>query len=107
MARFAAIDPGEELVSYQIDSLDLGGIVPQYPVAQLVLNLREQPLEVGFPCGGADVTEAGGEDALLAKILEARTAGATVMNVSLRSDSLAHYLDQLAGIAERVAPRVG
>lgn len=68
---------------------------------------RETPLDVGFPCGRADVTQPGGEDALLDEVGRAREAGATVLNVGVKSDSLSHYLDQISGIAERVAPRVG
>lgn len=67
---------------------------------------RDTPLEIGVPCGQADVTAPGGEDALLDEVGRAREAGASVLNVRVRSDSLAHYLDQIAGIAERVAPRV-
>ena len=70
---------------------------------------RSEPFDVGLgPAASADVARPGGVDVLVDGVARARDAGATVINLGVaRSDSLAHYLDQLEIIAERVIPRFG
>ncbi len=69
---------------------------------------RETPLDIALaPDGGGDATSSDGADALAAGVERALAAGATVINVAPRSDSLEHYLEQLEAIARDVAPRFG
>jgi probable F420-dependent oxidoreductase len=53
-----------------------------------------------------DVTDRGGRDAFIADARRYRTLGATCLNVRVRHESLAHYLDQLGILAREIAPVV-
>ena len=66
----------------------------------------DAPLEVALAPGApVDVCQAGHIDKMIDGVARARAAGATVINVGVHSDSLAHYLDQLEIIHDRVMPR--
>ena len=68
-------------------------------------STRSAPLEVGVLFGESDITAPGGEEGLVEEMGRAREAGATVLNVKVRSRSLYHYLEQITGIAERLMPK--
>jgi hypothetical protein len=63
-------------------------------------------LEVALgPGASLDVCKTSGLDEMIDGVARARVAGATVINIGVRGDSLAHYLDQLEIIHDRVMPR--
>ena len=64
---------------------------------------REGSFDVALPPDGtSDVTRPGGVDAMREAVARTVGAGGTVIHLSLGSDSLAHYLDQLAIVRESV-----
>ena len=66
---------------------------------------REGGFDVALPPDGAsDVTCPGGVDAMREAVARSVQAGATVIQLSLASESLPHYLDQLAIVRESVVP---
>jgi probable F420-dependent oxidoreductase len=67
---------------------------------------RTQTFDVALaPQTSYEISEPQGLDALVEQIVAYRSAGATVIDLYFPSRSLAHYLEQLAIFAERVAPR--
>jgi probable F420-dependent oxidoreductase len=67
---------------------------------------RREPLDIALaPDGAADVTQPGGVERFCAAVERTLEAGATVINVTPRADSLEHYLEQLEGVAREVMPR--
>lgn len=66
---------------------------------------REDAFDVALaPDGSSDVTRPKGVDAMREAVQRTLDAGATVIHLSLASDSLAHHLDQLEIFRERVIP---
>jgi len=66
---------------------------------------REDAFDVALPPDGrSDLAQPDGVDAMRAAVARSFQAGASVIHLSLASDSLAHYLDQLEIFAERVVP---
>jgi len=66
---------------------------------------REGGFDVALPPDGvSDVTRPGGVDAMREAVARTTQAGATVIQLSLASESLPHYLDQLAIVRESVVP---
>jgi probable F420-dependent oxidoreductase len=68
---------------------------------------RTRPFDLVLPMGRQlDVTDRGERDAFIADARRYRTLGATCLNVRVRHESLAHYLDQLGILAREIAPVV-
>ena len=66
---------------------------------------REAPFDVALPPDAtADLSHPDGVDTLRKAVERTSQAGATVIQLSLTADSLAHYLDQLEIFSERVVP---
>jgi len=71
-----------------------------------VWKAREARFEITLaPEQNFDIAKPDGLASLVDQIGNYRGAGATLLNLSFRSDSLAHYLEQLALFDEKVAPR--
>jgi hypothetical protein len=64
-------------------------------VFDIALNLEPRP----------DLSNAEGRGQAIDRIAALKKAGATAINVLLRSDSKAHYLEQLEVLKREVAPR--
>jgi len=66
---------------------------------------REGDFDVALPPDGrSDLTRPTGVDAMREAVARTLQAGATVIQLSMDSDSLAHYLDQLEIFREHVVP---